>query len=160
MDSAPLELVAGALVAERAAQSHVCQVARAVSIVTVSGSAVVTVDSAVTIPGTFMSTDVASQLVSAGVPAGVTVVSVAADGLSAVLSAAATATGAVSASVEWPPDLIEALYRRVAHNLALRSNPLGVSLAESEFGSTQLRVGGGDAEVRRLEAPYRPLPIA
>jgi hypothetical protein len=159
-DAPPLDDVAAALAAERAAQSHACQVARAVAVLTVSGSATVTVDSAALVPGMFRATDVASQLVAAGVPAGVTVLSVAADGLSAVLSAAATATGAVTASVEWPPDLVEALCRRVAHNLAVRSNPSGVQVAESEFGVTSLRVGGLDPEVRRLESPHRSVGIA
>jgi hypothetical protein len=63
-------------------------------------------------------------------------------------------------SEPWPADLAEALCRRVAHNLAVRSNPTGVQTAESEFGVTQLRVGGLDAEVRRLEGPYRSFGIA
>lgn len=61
---------------------------------------------------------------------------------------------------DWPADLAEALCRRVAHNLAVRRNPLGVETAESEFGATALRVGGSDAEVNRLEAPYRVIPVA
>lgn len=61
---------------------------------------------------------------------------------------------------DWPADLTEALCRRVAHNLAVRRNPTGVETAESEFGTTQLRVGGNDAEVNRLEAPYRVIPVA
>lgn len=61
---------------------------------------------------------------------------------------------------EWPADLAEALCRRVQHNLALRRNDTGVETAESEFGVTQLRVGGRDAEVERLEAPYRVFPVA
>lgn len=64
-------------------------------------------------------------------------------------------------SVEvWPADLVEALYRRIAHNLAVRSNPNGVETALSEFGSTAIRVGGRDAEVERLEAPYRRIVVA
>jgi len=66
----------------------------------------------------------------------------------------------VPESGDWPADLLEALYRRVAHNLAVRRNPNGVETAESEFGVTQLRVGGNDAEVNRLEAPYRAIPVA
>jgi len=66
----------------------------------------------------------------------------------------------VPAEDEWPADLLEALYRRVAHNLAVRRNPNGVEFAESEFGSTLLRVGGNDAEVNRLEAPYRVIAVA
>jgi len=58
-------------------------------------------------------------------------------------------------SADWPADLAEALCRRVAVNLALRSLPLGVQASISEAAVAQTRVGGGDAEVRRLEAPYR-----
>jgi hypothetical protein len=61
---------------------------------------------------------------------------------------------------DWPADLLEALYRRVAHNLSVRRNPNGVEFAESEFGSTALRVGGNDAEVNRLEGPWRVIPVA
>lgn len=60
----------------------------------------------------------------------------------------------------WPADLTEALLRRVAANLEVRQNALGVSLAQSEFGVTQVRVGGGDREVNRLEGPYRVIPVA
>lgn len=59
---------------------------------------------------------------------------------------------------DWPADLSEALYRRVAHNLALRALPLGVSAPITE-GGPAAKVGGTDAEVRRLEAPYRKLPL-
>lgn len=61
---------------------------------------------------------------------------------------------------DWPDDLLEALYRRVAHNLSVRRNPSGVETYESEFGSTALRVGGNDSEVNRLEAPFRIIPVA
>ena len=52
-------------------------------------------------------------------------------------------------------DLIEAVYRRVAHNLALRNLPLGVQASMTDTAIAQTRVGGTDAEVARLEAPYR-----
>lgn len=52
-------------------------------------------------------------------------------------------------------DLIEAVYRRVAHNLALRALPLGVQASMTDTAIAQTRVGGTDAEVARLEAPYR-----
>jgi len=55
----------------------------------------------------------------------------------------------------WPGDLAEALARRVAHNLALRSLPLGLQSAMSEMAIATTRVGGTDAEVRRLEGPWR-----
>lgn len=56
---------------------------------------------------------------------------------------------------DYPPDLVEAVYRRVAHNLALRGLPLGVSPTISEGAVATPRVGGLDAEVARLEGPYR-----
>lgn len=62
-------------------------------------------------------------------------------------------------SGEGPAALIEALCRRVAHNLALRSLPLGLQISMSEMAATQTRVGGTDAEVRRLESPYRRLVV-
>lgn len=55
----------------------------------------------------------------------------------------------------WSPDLAEALCRRVAVNLAVRKNPNGIEASAGEFGTAVFRVGGRDAEVRRLEAPYR-----
>lgn len=57
----------------------------------------------------------------------------------------------------WPADLAEALCRRVAANLAVRSVPLGVQVSLTEFGSSGVRVGGTDREVRRLEGPFRKL---
>lgn len=56
---------------------------------------------------------------------------------------------------DWPADLVEALCRRVAVNLALRSLPLGVQVTLSDVNVSTTRVGGGDAEVRRLEGPFR-----
>ncbi len=52
-------------------------------------------------------------------------------------------------------DLREALMRRVARNLALRNLPLGVQADEGGG----VRIGSSDPEVRRLEAPYRRLPV-
>jgi hypothetical protein len=60
-------------------------------------------------------------------------------------------------AVDYPDDLTEALCRRVAVNLAVRANPLGIQNAISELGASQVRVGGTDREVRRLEAPFRKL---
>jgi len=60
---------------------------------------------------------------------------------------------------EWPADLAEALFRRVAHNLALRGLPLGLQASISEAAVATNRVGGTDAEVRRLEAPHRRLVV-
>jgi hypothetical protein len=59
----------------------------------------------------------------------------------------------------WPDDLVEALFRRVQHNLALRNLPLGVQTSMSEGGVATSRVGGTDAEVRRLEAPHRKVTV-
>ncbi|MFT4010872.1 MAG: hypothetical protein QM655_12620 [Nocardioidaceae bacterium] len=53
--------------------------------------------------------------------------------------------------------LTEALCRRVAHNLAVRSLPLGFQPTVSEAAAVATQVGGTDAEVRRLEAPYKRL---
>lgn len=61
------------------------------------------------------------------------------------------------APLPYPADLAEALCRRVAHNLALRALPLGVQANISDMTVTTTRVGGMDAEVRRLEGPYRKL---
>jgi hypothetical protein len=58
-------------------------------------------------------------------------------------------------SEDYPEDLIEALYRRVAHNLALRGLPLGVQASITDGAVATTQVGGTDAEVRRLEGPYR-----
>lgn len=55
----------------------------------------------------------------------------------------------------YPADVAEALCRRVAHNLALRGLPLGVQASITDMAVATTRVGGNDAEVRRLEAPWR-----
>ena len=60
----------------------------------------------------------------------------------------------------YPEDLAEALCRRVAHNLALRGLPLGIQANIADGAVSTNRVGGTDAEVRRLEAPYKRLVIA
>lgn len=61
----------------------------------------------------------------------------------------------VADDVEWPDALREALCRRVMHNLALRKLPLGVQADVTETTVATTRVGGTDAEVKRLEAPHR-----
>lgn len=53
------------------------------------------------------------------------------------------------------PALREALYRRVARNLALRALPLGIATGED----SAIRVGFRDPEVRRLESPYRRVTV-
>lgn len=59
----------------------------------------------------------------------------------------------------WPADLSEALCRRVAANLANRALPLGLQASITDVGAGFARVGGNDAEVQRLEGPYRRLLI-
>lgn len=67
-------------------------------------------------------------------------------------------TPAVDAGFDdWPADLVEALGRRVAHNLELRRLPLGLKATVTEMAAANTRVGGEDAEVRRLEAPFKPV---
>lgn len=61
--------------------------------------------------------------------------------------------------VPWPDDLVEALYRRVANSLAVRAVPLGLQVTMTEAAVSTVHVGGLDAMVRRLEAPYRKLVI-
>jgi hypothetical protein len=56
---------------------------------------------------------------------------------------------------DWPADLTEALLRRCARNLALRSIPLAQLQGDAEVGGFTPRVV--DSEVRRLEAPWRTL---
>lgn len=80
--------------------------------------------------------------------------------LAAETAAQAAVCVVPAAGAQWPADLLEALYRRVAHNLAVRRNPNGLEIAESEFGVTGLRVGGNDPEVNRLEAPHRSIAVA
>lgn len=72
-----------------------------------------------------------------------------------VLQAETFAQQRVCRTDTMPPDLIEALLRRVARNLRMRSLPLAV--LENELGGT--RVGSTDPEIRRLEAPFRKLVV-
>lgn len=60
----------------------------------------------------------------------------------------------------YPDDLREALFRRVAHNLALRRLPLGVQATLSDTAVATNHVGGTDAEVARLERPHRKRVVA
>ena len=55
-------------------------------------------------------------------------------------------------------ELREALMRRVARNLAARSVPVA-TFTSFDGGATSTRVPSVDAEVRRLEAAYRRLPV-
>lgn len=60
----------------------------------------------------------------------------------------------------YPADLAEALCRRVAHNLAVRALPLGVQATVTDMAALNTYVGGTDAEVRRLELPYKRRTVA
>jgi hypothetical protein len=62
-------------------------------------------------------------------------------------------------TIRYNPALLEALCRRVAHNLAVRALPLGLQATIGDGAALATRVGGTDAEVRRLEAPYRKLVV-
>jgi hypothetical protein len=55
----------------------------------------------------------------------------------------------------YPPDLLEALKRRVMRNLSMRGQPAIVLRTENGVSFTPTN----DPEVRRLESPYRKLPI-
>jgi len=56
--------------------------------------------------------------------------------------------------VDYPPALTQAIYRRVARELSGRQVPLGiVGDPASEYGASRLATF--DAEVERLEGPYR-----
>lgn len=66
---------------------------------------------------------------------------------------------APASPLPYPDDLAEALCRRVAHNLALRGLPLGLQSTVTEMGASNMRVGGLDAEIRRLEAAHRRLGV-
>lgn len=150
--------VSSAFASERAAQAKRCRVPAhyAVVITTTAASATVTAP-----PGSFTEADTGREVEAAGVPVGATILGVGIDGASAVLSLAATAAATVAADVHdvWPADLAEALYRRVAHNLALRALHLGVSVNVAEAAVSTRFVGGEDREVLRLEAPYRRLVV-
>lgn len=66
----------------------------------------------------------------------------------------------VDGEPSYTPDLREALFRRVAHNLGVRPLALGFKTELSDTTGLSNRVGGTDAEVWRLELPYRKRPVA
>lgn len=74
--------------------------------------------------------------------------------------AAETAAQAAACRVPaaYPADLREALYRRVARNLAARAVPVA-QFSSFEGVGTATRVPQRDPEVARLEAPYRRLVV-
>ena len=55
-------------------------------------------------------------------------------------------------------DLRQALLRRVARNLAMRRQKLGLILPGDDAGSASF-IPRLDGEIRRFEAPYRRLPV-
>lgn len=59
------------------------------------------------------------------------------------------------AALDLTPDLVQAVYRRVAREVAARGVPLGMLGADSEYGPS--RLSRWDAEIDRLEAPNRRL---
>lgn len=59
----------------------------------------------------------------------------------------------------YPPDLAEALCRRVHRNLAMRRLPLGVQASATDGAVTTTYIGSNDPEVRRLEGPYRRVRV-
>jgi hypothetical protein len=80
------------------------------------------------------------------------------DPLEPVFDAEAAAQAAVCRIPdEYPADLREALFRRVAVNLARRAIPTGIlGIAE---GGAPARLGSQDPEVRRMESPHRKLVV-
>ena len=50
-------------------------------------------------------------------------------------------------------DLVQAIYRRVAREVAARGIPLGMLGADTEYGTA--RLSRWDAEIERLEGPNR-----
>lgn len=58
----------------------------------------------------------------------------------------------------YTPDLLQALKRRVARNLAARRVPVA-TLTQFDGGQTSTRLPRTDAEVARLEAPYRRMSV-
>jgi hypothetical protein len=57
---------------------------------------------------------------------------------------------------DWPDDLREAMFRRVARNLATRGLPLGI---QPGVDGNAIRIGAWNAEAERLEAPFRKVVI-
>lgn len=65
----------------------------------------------------------------------------------------------VNDALTYTPALVEALCRRVAHNLAARSFPLGFQATVTDAAALSAYIPGSDAEVRRLEGPYRRMKV-
>ena|SRR5579864_5605649 len=58
----------------------------------------------------------------------------------------------------YPANVQQALYRRVGRVCAAKGIPLGLAGLDNEMGVT--RIPSFDAEIDRLEAPYRLIPVA
>jgi len=58
----------------------------------------------------------------------------------------------------YPPEMTQALYRRVARECAARGLPLGLTDVSGEYGPA--RIPTWDAEITRLEASRKAVPIA
>lgn len=97
--------------------------------------------------------DVKAYLASIGVPVGKYSDAV-------LLQVIATETAAQNAKCRpsSSPDLAEALQRRVVINLARRGITLGV-IEQSSDGGGPAFIPRQDAEVKRLEAPFRRLVV-
>lgn len=78
--------------------------------------------------------------------------------ITSVLDAERSAQAAVCRVDDYTPALREALFRRVARNLAARSVPVA-SFSSFEGGATSQRVPMRDPEITRLEGPYRRLVV-
>lgn len=79
--------------------------------------------------------------------------------ITAALDAERAAQSAMCDVDDYGHDLREALKRRVARNLAARSVPVA-TFTSFEGGGTSTRVPMVDAEIARLEAPYRRWVVA
>jgi hypothetical protein len=55
------------------------------------------------------------------------------------------------------PDLVQAIYRRVAREVAAKGVPLGMMGGDSEYGTA--RLSRFDAEIERLEGPNRKVVV-
>jgi hypothetical protein len=128
---------------------------RHTALVTSTGTVVSVTDFAVdaVVPGALPTpTEAQSYLTSIGTT------SYALGDITAALAAETAAQGRVCrVPGVYPADLREALFRRVARNLAMRSLPLAVLQGDAESGS--LTLGSRDPEVKRLEGPHRRLVV-
>ena len=78
--------------------------------------------------------------------------------LELIIAAEQAAQARVCRIDNYGPDLVEALKRRVARNIAARNIPVA-QFTSFEGGTTSSSVPRRDPEVTRLEAPYRRLVV-